>query len=94
MDLAHTAVELLGCAGHVLIKRFSVYGELDVAPLLLEQRRSRLLNAFVSADCVINSSSDARVKFPVSAATKKYIRCCQLRNIRSFHSKFVISITL
>ena len=42
MDLAHTAVELLGCAGHVLIKRFSVYGELDVAPLLLEQRRSQL----------------------------------------------------
>ena len=51
---------------------------------------SRLLIAFVSADCVINKSSDALVKLPVSAATRKYIRCCQFRNIRSFHSKFVI----
>ena len=44
---------------------------------------------------VYSIKSNTEWKFvPVSAATRKYIRCCQLRNIRSFHSKFVISITL
>ena len=53
---------------------------------------SRLFMAFVSVDWVINICSAAVVKLPVSAATRKYIRCCQFKYIKCCHSLFIFAL--